>query len=124
MSAVSILLLEDSPTDAYLLRKKLEGVENFSFSMVCAASLARGLEQLDKARFDVVLFDLGLPDSLGPGSIRTIRAKAVTVPVIVLTGNEQPGVMEAAIECGAHSFLSKHAADAEDIAACVRAALG
>jgi DNA-binding NarL/FixJ family response regulator len=122
--AVSILLLEDSPTDAYLLRKKLEGVENFSFDMVCVVSLSRGLEQLENNRFDVVLFDLGLPDSLGPDSIKTLKQKAGTTPVIVLSGNEQPGVVEAAIGCGAYGFLSKHEAEAEDVAATVRAALG
>ena len=121
---MSILLLEDSPTDAYLLRKKLEGVDNFSFEMVCAVSLTSGLEQLENNSFDVVLFDLGLPDSLGPESIKALKEKAGAAPIIVLSGNEQPGIVEAAIKCGAYCFLSKHDAEAGDVAAAVRAAVG
>ena len=59
---IQILLVEDSPTDALLVREALLAA-SLHFRLSRAARLGEGIERLGERRFDVVLLDLGLPDS-------------------------------------------------------------
>ncbi len=62
---IRILLIEDNSGDARLIQEMLTEEVDSPFTLECAGSLAEGLERLDKTDFDVVLSDLGLPDSSG-----------------------------------------------------------
>lgn len=60
---VRLLLVEDSRTDLLLLHELLDGTPGLEVDVVAAARLAVALEVLGRERIDVVLLDLGLPDS-------------------------------------------------------------
>ena len=122
MKSLSILLLEDSFTDCLLLEKKLESVSGFEFTMKKAAKLNDGLALLDQISFDIVLVDLGLPDSHGVDSIGLIKSRA-QAPVLVVSGNEDELVAEASLNSGASGFLNKNLSEGEDIARAIRSAL-
>ena len=60
-----ILLVEDNPGDARLIREMLAEAEVQDFTVEWVTRLADGLERLDQDQIDLVLLDLGLPDSRG-----------------------------------------------------------
>ena len=62
---VQVLLVEDNPPDARLLREMLSELTGVKFAVVVEAQLAQALSRLATERFDIVLTDLSLPDSEG-----------------------------------------------------------
>ena len=83
-----ILLIEDNPDDARLVREMLAYAKVASFDVECVDRLSAGLERLDSDGFDVVLLDLGLLDGQEPDALTKTCAQAPDVPIVVLTGIE------------------------------------
>src|SRR5919199_2186989 len=69
-----ILLAEDNPGDAWLVREALAESKADQFELIHCTRLREGLERLQSGSIDVVLLDLGLPDSIGLQTL--IRAHA------------------------------------------------
>ena len=90
-SPLNILLIEDNPGDARLIRELLTEGSGRVFMISTADRLAHGLEQFADQSFDLVLLDLSLPDSAGLDTLRRFQVKAPDVPVIVLTGLNDEG---------------------------------
>jgi DNA-binding response OmpR family regulator len=82
-----ILLIEDNPGDADLVRLRL--VESNSAVQVnCVPRLSDALACLDLDTPALVLLDLNLPDSHGAETFRRIMQKAPNVPVVILSGQD------------------------------------
>lgn len=97
--------IEDHDPDALLLRHALDA-GHVPIDHFYRANDLRGLQQmLDSEPIDLILLDLGLPDSSGVETVVQARHIAGTLPIIVLTGSDESGV--AAISSGADDFLSK-----------------
>lgn len=62
---LKVLLIEDNPGDAELVREILRKTTSFSIQPEVEEYLKTGLERLAVETFDLVLLDLGLPDSKG-----------------------------------------------------------
>ncbi len=109
-SHIRILLVEDEPSDAGLVR---HGLKPFAtrFTLSHCATLAEAEEWLTANSCDVVLLDLTLPDSSGFGTVRRMRAAAPTLPLIVLTGFDNEQVALQAVEAGTQDYLVKGQAD-------------
>lgn len=101
-----VLLVEDDPGDAEIVREHLESDQR-GFELVHCERLADALAALDREHLDVVLVDLNLPDSTGLKSFEAIRAKAPDLPVIVLSGLSDEDAGIAAVHGGAQDFLVK-----------------
>ena len=84
--AIDILLVEDSPTDALLLRAALEGAHSAPFGLVHVERLGDALRELRGRRFDVTVLDMGLPDSSGLEGLAQLRGAAEEMPILLLTG--------------------------------------
>jgi len=81
----NILLIEDNPGDADLVRLRLvEG--DSSVNVSCVNRLSDGLASLTKQSPSVVLLDLNLPDSHGAETFRKVLDHAPGVPVVILSG--------------------------------------
>jgi two-component system cell cycle sensor histidine kinase/response regulator CckA len=101
-----VLLVEDNPGDARLVREMVRDVPDLSIHHV--DRLAAGLEHLAARKVDVVLLDLGLPDSQGLETLRTfIRWGHAAVPVVVLTGLDDETIGRQAVREGAQDYLLK-----------------
>lgn len=103
-----VLLVEDDPGDAYILRWHLKsdsGGHHFELDHV--EFLATGLERLAERDFEILLLDLGLPDSLGLETFSRFHQEAPDVPIVVLSGIEDEEVALAAVREGAQDYLVK-----------------
>ncbi len=106
----SILLIEDS-------RAQLKAVSailrNDNFQITSASSLREALACLDYTSFDCILLDLSLPDSEGLETLRNVRAKAKSAPLIVLTSTDDASQVAEALREGAQDYLIKGRIDGE-----------
>jgi len=104
---VKVLLIEDNPGDVRLIREMLSEASTVSFDLECAGRLSTGLERLATGGTDVVLLDLGLPDSWGWETFTRVHAQAPEVPIVVLTGLDDATLTVKAVREGAQDYLVK-----------------
>jgi len=102
-----VLLVEDNPGDARLVREALNGGHGMRFRLEYADHLAVGLERLRRPGVHVVLLDLSLPDSQGVDTIMRLHQEAPDIPIIALSGIQDERVIEGAVRNGAEDFLVK-----------------
>jgi two-component system, cell cycle sensor histidine kinase and response regulator CckA len=109
MSAESlkILLIEDNPGDARLIKEALSEVGSTEIELIHATRLQEGLLKLAAEKFDVLLLDLSLPDASGLDTIRQANLAVAGVPIIVLTGFNDEAFSVAVVHEGAQDFLVK-----------------
>ena len=118
---VSIMLVEDNDGDALLFQEMLAPI---AFRVVHFKRLDAALEALSQQSFDVVLLDLGLPDSQGLETVRRASKHMIKAPVIVvLTGNEDVKLALDAVREGAQDYLTKDRLDTELLSRAIRYAL-
>lgn len=104
---IRALLVEDNPGDSRLIREMLTEARGATFDLKYADRLQAALEQLSEGGIDVVLLDLGLPDSKGLETLSKTYAQAPKVPVVVLTGLHDETVGVQAVNRGAQDYLIK-----------------
>ncbi|MGB9201891.1 response regulator [Methanobacterium sp.] len=107
MEPIKVLLIEDNVGDCELILKILESSEIAEFKLTHTSRLTSGLKLLETGKFDIILLDLGLPDSVGFESFKSTLELHPAIPIIVLTGlaNEETGIQ--AIKYGAQDYLVK-----------------
>lgn len=104
---MKILLVDDHQ----LLADALVSLIELRFpqcSVTQADSLAAALSRLDED-VQLVLLDLGLPDAEGLQALQAIREAAPAVRLVVISADDRPETVEAAIEAGASGFVPKRA---------------
>ena len=79
-----ILLIEDNPAYTRLIQKILAVSSQVEYQIECVDHLSAGLEYLVKGEIDVVLLDLGLPDSQGLDTLGKVHAQAPAMPIVVV----------------------------------------
>jgi CheY-like chemotaxis protein len=108
MNKLTLLLVEDNPADAALVREYLlGGVLGSSYEMETAETLAEALTVLAGRNIDVVLLDLSLPDSSGLETVRTVIGKHPKAAVVILTGLQDEQTALQAVRYGAQDYLEK-----------------
>ena len=120
---VHILLVEDNRGDARLIREMLAEAGAARFELTQAGRLDEALKCLDRASVDVVLLDLGLPDSQGLDSFSRLHREAPEAPVLVLTGLDDEELATKAVRAGAQDYLVKGQLDGHLVARAIRYAI-
>lgn len=115
---IQVLLVEDSPTDALLTRESLGDSSQFNVTQVCRLGEAVSLFAGQKK--DVVLLDLGLPDSQGMETLQKFRHHVPGVPVIVLTASDNEELAIQAAQEGAQEYLVKDQLHAGNLRRAIR----
>ncbi len=109
----TVLLVEDNPGDARLVRELLKG-KDIDCHVHQVGTLARALEVLgrtDELSPDVILLDLGLPDSLGLDACSSLQQAAPRTPIVILTGNDDEAQALEALRMGIDDYLPKQDID-------------
>ena len=104
---LTVLLVEDNEDDRIIVRESLQGVSAENFELIWVERLAPALDLLCRQTVDVILLDLGLPDSGGLESLIKITQKAPDLPVVVFTGLQDEAMGLEAIKRGAQDYLVK-----------------
>jgi serine phosphatase RsbU (regulator of sigma subunit) len=104
---VRILLIEDNPGTARLIRESLSEAPGAAFELQHADRLQAGLKILAQGGIDLILLDLSLPESWGINTLLKVREAAPAVPVIVLTGLDDETDAVTAVQEGAQDYLVK-----------------
>ena len=123
ISVMGVLLIEDNPGDAGLLRAMLEDEGSRNVELIHVTSMAEAEARLAGHGVEVILLDPGLPDTQGLQSIRRARAAAPRVPVVVLTGFDDDTMAARALQEGAQDFLIKGRIEARALLLALRYAI-
>lgn len=120
---IQVLLIEDNPADARMIRELFADARGVSANVECAESLSAGLERVAKGGLDLVLLDLSLPDSRGFETFSRLRGAAKDLPVILLTGLDDEDLAIRALRQGAQDYLVKGRIESQTLARSIRFAV-
>ncbi|HTF91583.1 MAG TPA: response regulator, partial [Verrucomicrobiae bacterium] len=113
---LTVLLVEDDLQDARLLRDKLAQAAPGRFNVIHCERLAPALDRLAAGeKFDAVLLDLSLPDSEGLETFTKLHDRALSTPIIIMTGFDDQKTASSAVRGGAQDYLVKGHADGDMI---------
>lgn len=118
--SLKILLVEDNPGDARLLSELLRKAFVERPSVEHVERLREALDAFKTQIFEVILLDLTLPDSTGLSTLNEVVSNCGSVPVVVLTGNDNEAVGMEAIHAGAQDYFVKGQIDGRLLARAIR----
>jgi PAS domain S-box-containing protein len=104
---VEVLLIEDNPDDTELLLRKLGKFAEGQMKVKSVKSLHDALERLARNKPDIILSDLGLPDSHGLDTVTKLLCEAPNIPLVVLSGFDDEATAIKAVQSGAQDYLVK-----------------
>ncbi|MGA1870510.1 MAG: PAS domain S-box protein [bacterium] len=104
---IKILLIEDNPGDARLIREILSQAHDVVFDITWATYLDKGLGHLSSESFDGILLDLSLQDSFGIETFVKLKKQAPQIPILILTGLNDESLALKAVREGAQDYLMK-----------------
>lgn len=104
---LQILLIEDSDTDAEVIQRAVE--KNMKTAVISRAeTLSKAGEMLKQQPYNIIILDLGLPDSAGAAdSYARIAECAGNAPVIISTNLNDPMFLQSLAHKGAAAYLNK-----------------
>lgn len=108
---LNILLVEDNPGDALLIKEALRHSLPDAHHIEHANRLEAALTILGYKDFDVALLDRSLPDAEGFDGLHNLQAMAPHLPVVYLTANQDEDVAMDSIKQGAQDYLHKNNMD-------------
>lgn len=102
----SVLVVEDNPGDAELVRLALTDLDEVDWTIRVVSTLLAAKEALVCDTYDAVLCDLELPDSDGPAAIRELQSLDIDLPPIIAHSGH-PEVGRLALQAGADDYVVK-----------------
>jgi two-component system cell cycle response regulator len=122
-SPLSLLLLEDNPGDARLLREGLSEIHGATFEITHVQTLSHALDRLAHGVYDVGVVDLGLPDAKGLQVVREVHDIAPEMPLLVLTALNDEAFAVQSLQEGAQDYLVKGNVDGDALWRALRYAM-
>lgn len=121
---IHVLLIEDNLGDARLISLMLAAAENMIFQLTWHETLNSGLAYLRDNQVDVLLLDLGLPESCGLQTLALARSKVANMPtLVILSGLSDEAIALQAVQLGAQDYLIKGQVDSALLARSIRYAM-
>ncbi|HWZ60897.1 MAG TPA: ATP-binding protein [Gemmatimonadaceae bacterium] len=120
--ALALLLVDDDIVDRAAVRHTI-GATSLAATVLEVGSIDDARSALARQTFDCVLLDYQLPDASGLDLLRDVRRRRIDVPVIMLTGQNDPETAVELMRAGAADFLPKAALSADRLEAAVRGAV-
>ncbi len=104
---IRVLLVEDDSEDAVLFQAMLLREAKNEFRLARVSRISEALQRLQDQEYDIILSDLGLPDSQGSPTYWSLKRAAPNLPVVVLSGLEDEEFAVKAVKDGAQDYLVK-----------------
>ncbi len=122
---MQILYVEDSESDFTILARKLKKYNDavVSFELSQATTMKQAFEKLTKNTYDAVLLDLNLPDSDSLTTLTYFREHYPDMPVVALTGNEDPQIGIDVLRAGAQEYIAKKYVDGAPVAHTIQSSI-
>jgi len=122
-AVIRVLLVEDSDSDALLLRESLGETRPGEFEFTHVECWAEAVRCLRQKQFEVLLLDLLLPDITGRDTFLRARAEAPQLPIVVLTAEANEALGLDAVRHGIQDYLIKGQAYGRQTARAIRYAI-
>jgi two-component system sensor histidine kinase ChiS len=106
-TSIRILLVEDNPLDARLIREIMKNARVLAFELDSADCLSSALVKLGASSYNAVLADLTLPDSQGMETFWKLHNFSPVTPIIILTGTDDEELALELVQKGAQDYLIK-----------------
>jgi signal transduction histidine kinase len=100
-------LVEDNPGDARLINEMLREPPVTLFRLTHSTRVDHLLESLEHDPVQVLLLDLGLPDSQGMDTFHRINDRVPELPIVIFSGADDEQLASEAVSCGAQDYLVK-----------------
>ncbi|HVV55909.1 MAG TPA: response regulator transcription factor [Mucilaginibacter sp.] len=104
MDKIHVLLAEDEKALAHIVR---ESLEDQHFEVTLCYDGQQALNNYILKRPDILIMDVMMPRTDGFETVKKIREKDQTIPIIFLTARSQPKDVVAGFESGANDYLKK-----------------
>jgi diguanylate cyclase (GGDEF)-like protein len=120
---IKILLFEDNPGDARLFTETVKDISSQRYETTHVGSLTEGLSILTDKTIDIIILDLGLPDSQRLDTLIKLKSQVLGIPIVVLTGIDDEEIALCAVQQGAQDYLVKQKINPEIIFRVIRFAI-
>jgi len=120
---IKILLFEDNPGDARLFAETIKEIPSQRYEIIHAISLVEGLSVLADTSIDIILLDLGLPDSARLDTLIKLKSQILEIPIVILTGDDDEKTSLLAVQQGAQDYLVKQKINADVMFRVIRFAI-
>src|ERR1700730_4244896 len=104
---VKVLLVDANVREAAELQQKIADSKNTSFSVKTVGGFSEAFDLLRSQKFEIVLTDLGVPDSRGIASLQELESKASETPIVVVSSVFQESEALETVRAGAQDYLVK-----------------
>lgn len=102
------LMVEDDPADAEVFTEMLNTAFEGKYSVVCVDRFEKTVKALAEGSFEALILDMNLPDRSGVENVYQLGKSYPSLPIIVLTGNEDLELAIDSLQNGAQDYLSKN----------------
>lgn len=104
----NVLLIEDTESDAELVRSYLEDTpEEGAYNVIHAPDMETAIQTMEKIKIHAVMLDLFLPDTEELSGLDSVKSILPSAPVLILTGRDDEEYASRAVETGAQDYLVK-----------------
>jgi DNA-binding response OmpR family regulator len=104
-TARKILIVDDDEDLRETLRDQL--ALHDEFEVVTAGNASKGMELAKSDHYDLVVFDVSLPDMDGREAVRLLRKTGFKTPIVMLTGNVSDADQILGLDAGANDYITK-----------------
>ena len=110
-----VLLVEDNPADAVLIKEYLNGSGPNEIDLQWVDRLATAVQTLEEKHIEAVILDLVLPDSNGFQTFEKVHKRFPHIPIIILSGFGDATLATRAVRSGAQDYLVKGLIDSRSL---------
>ncbi len=120
---MKLLLVEDNFDDAEFLAASMRRQQVKDLDMTHVAALSDAVQAIEKDRFDVILLDLHLPDGSGLECVDTIQSADPSIPIVVLSGQNDEEFALSILTMGVQDYLVKWESETRSMLRTIRYAV-
>lgn len=104
---LTVLLIEDDPDYAAIVQAWLSSQTDTKFVINWTDTLLAGVERIANGGIDIIILDLGLPDSNGAETFHVAHSHALNIPVVLLSAASNESLALELVRAGAQDYLVK-----------------